>query len=501
MKNHNKDVLTVVSELLKIRSEEHEGKIDIFEASYLMQKKVQHFASYLPEAIVKEGLDDYKRKDEEILEHAIDSSVVPGLIKFFLSDALPSDCRTAIDNALRFTDSRLSMRPYFFKKVDELLMAEEVRKVPGLKLRIEALLMTDRVVTEALLDVWSGDVSADEVAIKSAKWLTYFERNYPPEYKEYFKKCSDFQGELIGAQTKAVRERLAEADKVPKTVPGLKIKSSDIQKLNSIENSLEKWVEAANNGKTALTKNEATRAHKWLEALKAGKTIMITDRSQDLPDAFLEGVHKVAQTYVVRHNWADALGESIRAVAKADRPVDVMLPYDVCFFEFYMAGRCVILTAFQEGCEIIGSDKKKYQNPPSYIVAIECEDDYWFHEALKPSALENTPFLKAIRSQVEGICVALEAKIAVSEKVEPAAKLNKKRIANGKPPLMSYNVIDLAVRKNRGAHSSSKEYQGIVKCHLRAGHWRHLDDVRKIRIGWMLVGNPDLGFVSKHYLV
>lgn len=34
--------------------------------------------------------------------------------------------------------------------------------------------------------------------------------------------------------------------------------------------------------------------------------------------------------------------------------------------------------------------------------------------------------------------------------------------------------------------------------HFRRGHWRHYQDHRTW-IKWCLVGDPDLGFVDKHY--
>jgi hypothetical protein len=36
------------------------------------------------------------------------------------------------------------------------------------------------------------------------------------------------------------------------------------------------------------------------------------------------------------------------------------------------------------------------------------------------------------------------------------------------------------------------------RLHLRRGHWRHFATYRTW-IKWMMVGNPDLGFVDKEY--
>lgn len=37
-----------------------------------------------------------------------------------------------------------------------------------------------------------------------------------------------------------------------------------------------------------------------------------------------------------------------------------------------------------------------------------------------------------------------------------------------------------------------------VRMHFRRGHWRHYQEHRTW-IKWMLVGDPDLGIIEKHY--
>jgi hypothetical protein len=127
--------------------------------------------------------------------------------------------------------------------------------------------------------------------------------------------------------------------------------------------------------------------------------------------------------------------------------------------------------------------------------------DYWM--ACNPLGDDGTSVggnaLPMIWRQIVAVCVAMDAQLVDTEEVVPDAPLNKKRIKNGKPPIRAFNVVDLARRIRQRHQSTASEYKGVVRLHLRRSHFRHYEDGRRVRIPWTLVGNPDLGFIDKHY--
>jgi hypothetical protein len=149
------------------------------------------------------------------------------------------------------------------------------------------------------------------------------------------------------------------------------------------------------------------------------------------------------------------------------------LPYDNCVFEFMVTGLRVIYDASQ------GKVYFKSQNT------------WWVDEGYLGAG---TPIY--LDNQVRAICIAMEAKAATGEEVEAPAKLNKQRLAKGVSLVSKFVMIRLnSKRKGCGG-----EYKGIVRLHFRRGHWRHYENTKKW-IAWMLVGNPDLGYIDKYYKI
>lgn len=62
----------------------------------------------------------------------------------------------------------------------------------------------------------------------------------------------------------------------------------------------------------------------------------------------------------------------------------------------------------------------------------------------------------------------------------------------------AHHVISLANRRNRPAALGGDGSSRRRRLHFRRGHWRHFE-THKTWIKWMLVGDPDLGFVEKEY--
>lgn len=105
-----------------------------------------------------------------------------------------------------------------------------------------------------------------------------------------------------------------------------------------------------------------------------------------------------------------------------------------------------------------------------------------------------------IVAAIRAICVALEAEVAATEVVRTPHKLNHARERRGRQPIFSYHTVNLARRSRveRLPADADHEPAWRVRLHFRRGHWRHFEN-HKTWIKWMLVGDPDLGFVDKHY--
>jgi hypothetical protein len=236
------------------------------------------------------------------------------------------------------------------------------------------------------------------------------------------------------------------------------------------------YLEAWLTGPTKLEKNEHTRAHKLVEASQR-KEVMNVDGGS----AFIISSQSFAAShvFVVRHDWAGALGPAIEAAG-----VGIALPFDSCIFEFMISGRCVIVWAFQPEGEM-----------PKAVPFVETPGGWWCGGA--DSVTEGTPFHSAWL-QIVAICVALDTEVATREVMRAPAALNKKRERNGKPLVKDFSIVDLA-RRHRVVGPATGTHRS-PRLHFRRGHWRHYED-HKTWIRWTMVGDPDLGFVEKQYRV
>lgn len=185
-------------------------------------------------------------------------------------------------------------------------------------------------------------------------------------------------------------------------------------------------------------------------------------------------VFRFAQVMVVEHDWASAFANA----NMNDSPV--RLPYDLCAFEFQYGGVPVIVFATQIGDEIFICNFYKWQG--KWAVPSDCQP------------MNMTDAAGDMSKQIRAVCIALDAQIAYSEvRREPHTGPQVRNTL----PLRDYNVVSLVSRK-KAIPAASNPSGKRVRLHFRRGHWRHLDG-HKTWIKWMLVGDPDLGFVDKHY--
>lgn len=225
------------------------------------------------------------------------------------------------------------------------------------------------------------------------------------------------------------------------------------------------------------------------KAVADGKSIyMAKDLEGQMPAVdFEKEIFRFAEILTVEHDWA-------RAFSSAElKNENVRLPYDVCAFEFRFSGRPVIVLATQFESEVVFTPAMLGLETwciPDYVVPISGYSFDYAHDGM-------LTLFEAISAQIIAICVALDAQVARSTLVrEPYTAEN--RGSNAFHATRPYHTISLANRPLRPLEAAGGHSGRRVRLHFRRGHWRHFDD-HKTWINWMLVGDPDLGFVEKHY--
>jgi hypothetical protein len=245
-----------------------------------------------------------------------------------------------------------------------------------------------------------------------------------------------------------------------------------------------------------LERAQASKAHLLRQAAEDGHLVLFEFHPGDMASAGMATADlAVGEVFVVEHDWAAAF-EGAQDYAGND---DWRLPYDLCCFEFRLSGRHVILTAMQtdDGPAIAGAVELRSRDNAWLVAgggvtagnkAVPPVDGLW--DLIKYAAVP----------QIKAICVALEAEVAETEVVRAPHRLNSKREREGKLPLFDHRVVRLGRRsKARPLPPSHQGEPGRGKrLHFRRGHWRHYQG-HKTWIKWMLVGNPELGWIEKDY--
>lgn len=190
--------------------------------------------------------------------------------------------------------------------------------------------------------------------------------------------------------------------------------------------------------------------------------------------------------FLVEHDWAAAFRN-----ARDFDEGDFRLPYDNVMFEFVVCNKTV--------CALLTTDE-----PPIIFVAIK---DGWVAVRAPNFELEDESLnalrllIKALEAQVRAISIALDAEVAVKDVVRADDKLNRARTKRGKPPILDYHIIRLSRRERVAPLEYGEEAERrhrSPRLHFVRGHWRHFQS-HKTWIRWHLRGDPDLGFIDKHY--
>lgn len=257
-------------------------------------------------------------------------------------------------------------------------------------------------------------------------------------------------------------------------------------------------------GAMRLERAESSRLHAVAGQIKAERRFLTSgvtggERGRGAED-WSEVVGQ-AVSFVMRHDWAAAFA----GAREFDATAPFVLPYEVCCFEFRIAGRAVLAFAMHTG----GPGSEVVMKPVLETRVGWFEVDYTYRfgpGGWQPIHAQSSPrdalgpLPGSLGGQIQAACVALDARVAVEEPVRQPAALVAARRREGKEPPRDYRVVALARRSRPLAPAPGGGEPGRRRrLHFRRGHWRHYAAGWRIWVRWTLVGDPDLGFIDKHY--
>lgn len=260
-----------------------------------------------------------------------------------------------------------------------------------------------------------------------------------------------------------------------------------------VESDINRVSKAVGERGLVLERVQCSRLHHAIDELaRRGST------HWDTPE-FRKSVIDFYQPIVVQHDWAAAFKG-----AEGFADGEVRLPYEHCAFEFRITGFHTIV--------LLGHEKGDGIYTGALITSV---DDRWYAPTigltfdgvrlLDPRQQFETTFgedlLDILGQQIRAICIMLDAQVAEVDVVRVSEKLQRNRIKAGRVPMKDYHVVNLAKRHRvrPALPDPNRELRASPRLHWRRGHWRHFAVDRKTWIEWMLVGDPDLGFVDKEY--
>lgn len=288
-----------------------------------------------------------------------------------------------------------------------------------------------------------------------------------------------YRRRLLRKVTKALRAKRKESRAALDKVVDLNGEYDRLRMVEAIFEEFSIWFGDLLNAK--LGRATGSMMHKFRDALSSGRIADLTNKEARLDQteaAAWEDAAASASVFVVEHDW----GAAFAGAQDFDAGDDIKLPADVCAFEFHIGSRRVIALAI-DADGVILLQHAVFTEAGWSLTAV-CRG----HETLDDIT----------RPQIRAIAVALEAEIAVGDVVRAPIQLNRSRERSGKTPLSDYHVVSLARRTRAPALESGETTGARKRLHFRRGHWRHYE-THKTWIKWMLVGDPDLGFVDKHY--
>lgn len=249
-----------------------------------------------------------------------------------------------------------------------------------------------------------------------------------------------------------------------------------------------------------LEKADGSQMHKMLAACHARKLIIpINERA---PSEVLHSFD-AGTAFVVQHDWSAAFKD-----AKDFDQGEFHLPFDQVCFEFRISGRRVMVNCQDSEtrglvCVPVIETVAGWMMPLpfEYLHGSFVEYPSRLDTAGGEVARAMLPLMNLVLDQIRAISISLEAEVAEVEVVRADYKLNRAREKRGKLPIADYHVISLARRTRIVPLPRDLDPDREItrkRLHFRRGHWRHYEN-HKVWIKWTLVGDPDLGWIDKHY--
>lgn len=272
------------------------------------------------------------------------------------------------------------------------------------------------------------------------------------------------------------------------------------RRLTKLERKLAAWeeIKAAAEGDLEMQRPANSKFHELLAAAKRQEIIFPSKESDDLASTVALDFGDImgANVFLIRHDWHGALSGS----KDYDEGEDAHFPYPVCCFEFQVSNLriCAMSWASDEWRRLTVFCKTNAGwalTSHSEVTALKARDLI----GSEVTGIFDTVVYKLLL-QIKAVCIVLEAEIGETEIVRAPHKLNRAREKRGELPVNDYHVINLARRSRAApfARSDDERKKRSPRLHFRRGHWRHYED-HKTWIKWTLVGDPDLGFIDKHY--
>jgi hypothetical protein len=286
--------------------------------------------------------------------------------------------------------------------------------------------------------------------------------------------------EFLGVKIRELRRDVGTHDRKRKHIYK---RLAELDRMKDAYNSIISWIDAG----VVLERPDGPAFRDLRRAISQDENLWYYDEKSGAPSesaALEKEVFRHAEVFVVEHDWASAFASSDMQGAP------FKLPYDVCAFEFRLSGRPVIALATHLETKVFFS--LAFGGPDGWLLP-----DYSI-EVSDPPPLVGRPMADIyarVGDQIRAICIALEAEVARSDvQREPYAGTGKNTFSAAR----SYHVVSLARRAARPLAAPGNATGRRVRLHFRRGHWRHFE-THKTWIKWMLVGDPELGFIDKHY--
>lgn len=316
-----------------------------------------------------------------------------------------------------------------------------------------------------------------------------------PSFTEVMKRA----GKFSGVEDRTEFARRAIEDSRLKGRPSFNPADTDplLEELtaSNMRDPLAQWIAWADRGSRSIGNPQGSIWHKISEAYRAKKIILgkVFEPEKGIGEG--SGVERAQQKIgsehdiffdeqpqiiLVEHNWAAAFAGA-QDFSEGEYP----LPYERCAFEFMLDNRHVVVLTHGH----------------RYIIVSEIGNGYWVATIICQMG-EDDPIdrYEILFKNIRAICIALDAEVAITEVVRAPHRLNRAREKQGKLPINDHHVINLARRSRVEALPTDGDHEPRwhPRLHFRRGHWRHYDN-HKTWIKWMLVGDPDLGFIDKEY--